>query len=55
MVSDDGEYTTSFDSVACELDLSDAESAVTEYQYAIGTTAGGTDVVNWTSGYQPLQ
>ncbi|MCL5795001.1 MAG: Ig-like domain-containing protein [Patescibacteria group bacterium] len=27
---------------------SDPESGIDEYQYAIGTTPGGTDVVNWT-------
>jgi parallel beta-helix repeat protein len=28
---------------------SDPESGIVEYQYAIGTSAGGTDVVGWTS------
>jgi len=27
----------------------DAESGIADYQYAIGTTAGGSDVVDWTS------
>ncbi len=27
---------------------SDSESGLEKYQYAIGTTAGGTDIVNWT-------
>lgn len=27
----------------------DSESGLLEYQYAIGTTNGGTDIVNWTS------
>jgi len=49
MVSDDGEYTTSLTQLHASWTSSDAESAVTEYQYAIGTTSGGTDVVNWTS------
>jgi hypothetical protein len=28
---------------------SDLESNISEYKYAIGTTAGGTDIVGWTS------
>ncbi|MBN2147372.1 MAG: fibronectin type III domain-containing protein [Anaerolineales bacterium] len=28
---------------------SDPDSAITLYQYAIGTTAGGAEVVNWTN------
>lgn len=27
----------------------DSESGLMEYQYAVGTTNGGTDIVNWTS------
>ena len=27
----------------------DADSGISGYQYAIGTTAGGTQTVNWTS------
>jgi len=30
-------------------DSSDPESGIVEYQYAMGTSAGGTDVVSWTS------
>jgi hypothetical protein len=32
---------------------SDAESAVTTLRYAVGTTPGGTDVVNWTTVAAP--
>jgi hypothetical protein len=32
---------------------SDAQSAITGYRYAIGTTPGGTDVVNWTNTASP--
>ena len=28
---------------------SDTESGITNYRYAVGTTPGGTDVVNWTT------
>ena len=32
---------------------SDTESGVTHYRYAVGTTPGGTDVVNWTTIVAP--
>jgi hypothetical protein len=32
---------------------SDAESAITTLRYAVGTTPGGTDVVNWTTVAAP--
>ncbi|MCX6030419.1 MAG: S8 family serine peptidase [Chloroflexi bacterium] len=28
---------------------SDPDSAITLYRYAVGTTAGGTDIINWTN------
>lgn len=42
-------YTTATDQLAGSWTSSDPESTVVEYQYAIGTTAGGVDVKNWTS------
>ncbi len=49
VVSDDGASTTDLTQLHASWTSSDAESGVTEYQYAIGTTSGGTDVVDWTS------
>jgi len=41
----DGSTTT----LATRWSASDPESAITLYRYAVGTTPGGTDVVNWTT------
>lgn len=49
-VSDDGEYTNSITQLhATWTQSTDPESGIKEYQYAIGTTQGGRDVVDWTS------
>jgi hypothetical protein len=48
-VTDDGDYITSTSQLHATWTSSDLESGVAEYQYAIGTTAGGTDLVGWTS------
>jgi len=48
-VTDDGASTTDLTQLHASWTSSDADSGVAEYQYAIGTTSGGTDVVNWTS------
>ncbi len=48
-VTDDGECTTDGTQLHATWTSADAESGVIEYQYAIGTTSGGTDVVGWTS------
>jgi hypothetical protein len=43
-------YTSSNTQLSANWDASsDAESGISGYQYAIGTTAGGTQTVNWTS------
>ncbi|MBM4444747.1 MAG: hypothetical protein FJ020_05500 [Chloroflexi bacterium] len=49
VVSDGGESTTNLTQLHATWTSSDAESGVAEYQYAIGTSAGDTDLVNWTS------
>jgi PKD repeat protein len=48
-VSDDGPTTAATTSLHATWAATDTESGVVEYQYAIGTSAGGTDVVGWTS------
>jgi hypothetical protein len=43
-------YTSSTTQLSANWDAStDTESGISGYQYAIGTTAGGTQTVNWTS------
>jgi len=48
VVTDDGEYTSSTTQLHASWSASDPDSGIAEYQYAIGTTAGGTDIVGWT-------
>lgn len=48
VVSDDGEHTADLTQLHASWSSTGA-SVVAEYLYAIGTTRGGTDVVNWTS------
>ena len=49
VVTDDGATTTSTSQLHATWSSSDPESGISEYQYAIGTTSGGTDMVAWTS------
>ena len=49
VVTDDGASTTDLTQLHATWTSSDAESGIVEYQYAIGTSAGGNDVVDWTS------
>ena len=37
------------DNLSASWSASDPDSAITLYQYAIGTTPGGAEVINWTS------
>ena len=48
-VSDDGVYTTSAAQLHASWSADDDETGIAEYQYAIGLTVGGADVVGWTS------
>lgn len=39
----------SLDELSANWDITDSDSGVSLYEYSIGTTAGGTDIVAWTS------
>jgi N-acetylmuramoyl-L-alanine amidase/chitodextrinase len=48
-VTDEGTYTPSMSELIANWSgASDPESGISGYQYAIGTTSGGNDVVDWT-------
>jgi Leucine-rich repeat (LRR) protein len=49
VVTDDGATTESTSELHATWSSSDPESGIAEYQYAIGTTSGGTDILDWTS------
>ena len=49
VVTDDGDSTPSKNQLHALWTAEDGESGIVEYQYAIGTTEGGNDVVGWTS------
>jgi lysophospholipase L1-like esterase len=49
IVVDGGDYTTNNTQLHASWTSSDPESGIVEYQYSIGTTPGGTNVVGWTS------
>lgn len=48
VVVDDGEFTSDRTQLHATWTSSDLESPIEEFQYAIGTSEGGTDVVGWT-------
>lgn len=48
IVTDDGMYTRSQNTLHATWSSSDPESGVTGYEYAIGTALGATDLVPWT-------
>ncbi|MDX1766031.1 MAG: hypothetical protein R3313_03705, partial [Candidatus Saccharimonadales bacterium] len=37
------------DELSANWSFSDADSGINDYEYSIGTTIGGTDIVNWTN------
>lgn len=49
VVTDDGAYTRSQTTIHAAWTSSDAESGITGYEYAIGTSPGAYDVLSWTS------
>jgi len=49
VVTDDGTYTASSTQLHATWSSSDSGSGIVDNQYKIGTTSGGSDVVDWTS------
>src|SRR3990172_1332965 len=49
LITDDGLYTTNLSQLHAVWVSTDPETGIAEYQYAIGTTPQGTDIVGWTS------
>lgn len=49
IVADDGGYTPSQTSVHATWSSDEPESGLIGYQYAVGTTSGGTNLVSWTT------
>ena len=49
VVTDEGMYTLTTTSIHAHWSSSDPQSGIAGYQYAVGTSAGGSDVVGWTS------
>jgi subtilisin family serine protease len=49
VVTDDGDYTNSTTTLHATWSATDPESGIVEYQFRIGTTPGGGQVVGWTS------
>lgn len=48
-ISDDIQFTNSSDTLSANwASSSDSETGIAKYYYAIGTTSGATDVLNWT-------
>lgn len=45
----DEKYTASTDTLKASWSASDPESGITQYEYAVGTTALGNDIKDWTS------
>jgi hypothetical protein len=45
----DGDYTNDNTQLTASWSSADAESGIDEFQYALGTMPGGSDVVGWTS------
>lgn len=48
-VTDDGAFTTVGTQLHATWTSVDAESGIARYEYAVGTTSGGTDALGWTS------
>lgn len=49
VVTDDGDYTFSLDTLSASWSCVDPESGVADFRYCIGTSPSGRDVSDWTS------
>jgi C1A family cysteine protease len=49
VVNDEGQFTGSSSSLTANWSSFDLDSDISEYQYAIGTSKGGTNIMPWTS------
>lgn len=49
LVTDDGAYTSARTQLHASWSSEDPQTGIVEYQYTVGTTSGGTDVVGWIS------
>ncbi len=47
--TEDADYQNNTDELIISWSGSDAASGITTYEYVLGTTSGGTDVIDWTS------
>jgi hypothetical protein len=47
VITDDGAYTTNRSNIRATWTASDPESSIINYQLAVGTTPGGSDLVAW--------
>lgn len=48
VVTDEGDYTFSPDTLSATWSAIDPESGISNYRYCIGTTSGGSDVLDWS-------
>jgi N-acetyl-anhydromuramyl-L-alanine amidase AmpD len=55
VVTDDGDFNGSTSKLHAMWIAIDNESGIAEYQYAVGTSAGATDVVDWTSAENDME
>ncbi|MBD3181126.1 hypothetical protein GF312_02470, partial [Candidatus Poribacteria bacterium] len=50
LIFDDGNYTNTLEELnATWTAAQDNDSGIVDYQYSVGTTTGGTDILDWTS------
>ncbi|NLN76791.1 MAG: hypothetical protein GX139_10840, partial [Armatimonadetes bacterium] len=55
VVNDDGDFSGSATQLHASWFANDAESGIEEYQYAVGTSEGASDIVGWTSAGDAME